>query len=316
MKKFLFNCSIFLLSLVCLSIGLEHVVTNGLKKSKSFYFIDWNRMYNGEINADIIINGNSKAWHHISPKIIDSVIGLNSYNLGIDGYDFMMQKAKFDMYSKYNKTPKIVIQIVGNSTLDKRDDLYQNIQFKPYINDPIIREITKKYKGFSFLDYNLPLVRYLGDSDLLINGLIGFLGYAELQKDINKYKGYEAYDWKWDNSFEEFKKNNPNGKLFNMSEDLMQLFELYLKEQTEQGIKVILVYSPTYYESQKYVKNKQEIINFYKLSTKNKNVLFIDYSNSLITKNKEYYYNSQHLNKKEAELFTSLLVSDLKNLSQ
>jgi len=115
-------------------------------------------MYNGEINADIIINGNSKAWHHISPKIIDSVIGLNSYNLGIDGYDFMMQKAKFDMYSKYNKTHKIVIQIVGNSTLDKRDDLYQNIQFKPYINDPIIREITKKYKGFSFLDYNLPLV--------------------------------------------------------------------------------------------------------------------------------------------------------------
>lgn len=85
MTKFLKNSIIFFVVLVSMTYIADTLITTGLKKSKSYYFVDWNRIYGGKIDADIIINGNSKAYHHISPKIIDSVTRLNSYNLGLDG---------------------------------------------------------------------------------------------------------------------------------------------------------------------------------------------------------------------------------------
>lgn len=312
MKKFIANVFVFLIVILCFCFLSDYLITKGLKKSESFYFVDWNNMYRGNINADLIINGNSKAYHHVSPKILDSLLSINTYNLGIDGYGFVMQKAKYDIYSKYNKAPKIILHIVGAQILDKRDNLYQKQKFAPYISDSIIKNVTKKYNGFSFFERHLPLVRYQSDFNVVPNSVASLIGFSHLFKDASKFKGYEAIDEHWRDDFENFKKKYPNGIDYEINKNSLKHFDNYLKDEIKKGSKIFLVYSPTYMESQKYINNRDEIIKTYKILSKKHGVSFLDYSSNELTTNKSFFYNSQHLNKKGAELFSHILATDLK----
>lgn len=289
MNKFIKKAILFFILIFSIFFITDYLITTGLKKSQSFFFVDWNRIYNSKINADIIINGNSKAWHHISPKILDSIYSTNSYNLGIDGYDFIMQKAKYDVYLNHNVKPKFIIQVVGNQTLTPRKDLFQHIQFSPYINDTIIKNATKHYKGFSEFDLKLPLVRYAGSINILPDSFLSLIGQDELLKDKNKYKGYEGWDKIWDTSFNTFKKNTPKGISPIISIYSLNLFKEYIKRETKKGIKIILIYSPTFHESQNYIVNREDIINTYKNIARENNIPFFDYSSHNITLQKKIF---------------------------
>lgn len=100
MKKIILKALLFFAILFAVLKSLDVFISTGLKKSQSFFFVDWNTIYSGHINADIIVNGNSKAWHHVSPKILDSICNMSSYNLGIDGYDFLA--LKYEYFINYN----------------------------------------------------------------------------------------------------------------------------------------------------------------------------------------------------------------------
>lgn len=264
------------------------------------------------MNADLIINGSSKALVQISPKIIDSVLNLNSYNLGMDGTGFIPQKMQYDLYLKYNKKPEIVVQIVSHGTLYKNVELYKYIKFAPYFDNEEIKKVSKKYKGFSTYDYYIPFIRYSGNPSIVINGLLNTIG-IDLRKD-NKYKGFLAQDKKWDNSFNDFKNNNPDGVSIRIEEHSIKLFENYIAECKNNNINVILVYPPTFMESKKYIKNEDEIVAYYKYIADKYQVPFLDYSDNVLSYSTEYFYNSQHLNRKGAELFTKELSVDIKNL--
>src|SRR6185503_20666141 len=76
---------------------------------------------------------------------------------------------------------------------------------------------------------------------------------------------------------------------------------------TDRGIRLVLVYSPEYVEAQEFTSNRAEIFEaFRKLATKS-GVAFWDYSSVPLTRQRELFYNSQHLNRRGAEAFTSVL---------
>ena len=66
-----------------------------------------NRMYNGEINADIIFLGSSRTYLHINPEVIQANIGLTAWNLAMDGTNFEQHKFTLEEYLLHNQTPKI-----------------------------------------------------------------------------------------------------------------------------------------------------------------------------------------------------------------
>lgn len=292
--------------------ALDKVITAGLKKNTSNVFVDWNRIFNGEIDADLVINGSSIAELQISPKILDSILDVQSYNFGMSGFSFLMQKARYDVFSKNNDEPKIIVQIVGDGTLKKKEGLFRLPQFLPYLNDSIIRSTTKKYKGLSYLDYHMPLVRYSGESETVIKGVASFLHYEPLS--TKKFKGYASNDIPWDNNFEEFVKDHPNGMEMHVSNYIKNLFEDFIKKEKQRGSKVFIIFPPTYYELENYILNRKELLDFYTSISKKYKVPFLDYSKSDFTKRKELFYNATHLNKKGAELFSTKLAADIKRI--
>src|ERR1700747_729442 len=139
MKKIILRTLLFCLAPVPLLYLLQHIVDTGLRKSRYYYYSEWNDLFNGKINADLVVMGTSRAWVQVSPGILDSMLHLNSYNLGMDGTAFKIQYERFKMYMQHNKKPKYILQEVGyTSTLVKSDQLPVLQQFLPYLNDPIV----------------------------------------------------------------------------------------------------------------------------------------------------------------------------------
>jgi len=316
MRKFLKNILLFILSIILLAYPLDLFISYNLKKSNTYVdgeYSTWNDLYNGEINADIVIYGSSRAWVHINPALFEKSFGLATYNLGIDGHNFWLQYLRHKTLLQYNKKPKYIILSVDIYSLQKRGDLYNYEQFLPYmLLEKDIKNYTSSYKGFSSLDYYYPLIRYVGNKNAVMQSIANSLLFFKSKP--KRIKGYEGQDRNWNNDLFKAKQKikHYEGKLDAAS---LKLFNNFLKECDEKDIKVILAYTPEYVDGQSFVKNRKEIITLFENFSEKYKIPFLDYSANEICTKKEYFYNASHLNKRGATLFTNMLIKDLKEKS-
>ncbi|WP_273566581.1 hypothetical protein [Maribacter halichondriae] len=315
MHKFIKN--IILLGLLSLGICyfLDKIVTKGLRKSNMVMYDNLTQLFHGKINADLIVNGSSKAYVQVDPRILDSALNLNSFNLGLDGNNFTAQKMVFDFYKEHNKNPKIVVQVVSNGTLTTTgNNLYNHIKFAPYLNEEKIYSTTKRYDDFSILDYHIPMLKY---AEYPLEVVDGFFSYFNIHFATSPlYKGYLANDIPWDGSFEKFKEANENGVRFELDKESRDLFETYIEDVIHNNTEMILIYPPVYHEFQSFVRNRDEIIAYYETISLKYDIAFFDFSQDEMALNRTYFYNSQHLNKTGAELFTKKLSEKIKTVAQ
>lgn len=289
------------------------LIDRGLKKDNSGEYKEWNDIIHSNINADILIQGNSRANRHISPYAIDTTFNAHSYNIGISGYGFFMQYYRFLFYMEYNKAPKYIIQnIDATMTLAKGDSLYQYSQFLPYLYDTIIKRAVTSYYGLDWKDFYIPLYKYHSLYSEVYSGLL-----ANIHKrsgNNGKYKGFLAEKRRWDNEFEEFKLQHPKGYYYHVNNRTLGLFTRFLEYCKQNNISVIFVCTPEYYEAQKMLINRDSIMHIYKNYSIKYNVPILDYSNDSICRDSNNFYNSQHLNNIGAKKFNTKLVQDLKKL--
>jgi len=312
LKKFIFKISIFSFLLITFFYAYDHVITKGLQKCDYAEFNDWNKILNGSIKSNLIISGSSKAQVQVLPNILDSILKCNSYNLALNGYSFNMQKAKFDTYVSKNNYPKVLIQVVSNKTMQKRKDLFEIDQFLPYLDNKNINKASKEYVGLMSYDYKLPLIRYIGKYYLQYVGFVSFFDLPLKYLKDSKNKGAIAHKKNWDGTFEKFVKQNPNGISYKIEKLSDLKFQSFLLELVNNNVIVFLIYPPTYWESHRYIVNRNEIINYYETNARNNdNVFFIDYSNSTLSYDKSNFYNSQHLNKKGSTIFSKILAKEI-----
>jgi hypothetical protein len=310
MKKFLRNITIFILLALLLASAEDVFLSGILKRSKAGENSVWYDLYNGRINSKVLIYGASRAWVHFDPEIIQDSLHLSAYNLGIDGHTFWLQYFRHKILVEYNARPKLIIQSVEAATLSKRPDLYNSAQFLPYmLNNSEMEEATRSFEGFNFFDYHIPLLRYYGHLEEIKKAF-----WILIKPSLNipdRVRGYKGQEISWNDDFEKARKKM-KAMIIKPDAATIRLFDNFLKECVEKGIKVILVYSPEYIEGQMFTQNRTSMVNLYKSFAQKYKISFYDYSNDPISFQRKYFYNSQHMNKEGAELFTKKLVSDIK----
>lgn len=313
MKKFIIKLLIFCIAPMAVLIPLGYMVDAGLHKSRQFYYAEWNDLFGGKINADMLILGTSRAWVHFSPQIIDSGLHINSYNLGMDATPFNLQYERLKIYLRYNKKPKYILQEVGfNTTLMMSRALPMYQQFLPYLNDSAIWKIyCGQYDNVTLIDKYFPLYKYNNMLPVIKEGLWAYFGKG---RPAIKYKGYQGQDKGWDGSYEEMVKNNPEGITWRINPKALALFKSYIQFCKDNDIELIMVYTPYYYEMKSHINNNQEVSDTLLNVARAYNVPYLNYTEIYLDSSKTYFYNSQHLNKHGSELFTRLLVNDLKPL--
>lgn len=303
---------LFFIPVVLLAYPLDIYLSSQLRKSQACYgeYEVWNDIYSGNINADILIYGSSRAWVNINPKILNDSLNVSVYNLGLDGHNFWLQYLRHLEYLKNNLTPKHIILAVDFNTLHKRSNLYLYEQFLPYmIWNKNIREYTISYNGFNYLDYKIPLLRYFGEKFVLKEAFK--MIFSKPYLITYRKNGYRGVHKSWRDDLKKAKLLMDKYEI-SLDDNSIQLFEKFLLECKMKQINITMVYTPEHIEGQGFIKNRRTVINLYRKFALKHNLQFLDYSNDSICYNKEYFYNSTHLNKTGSELFSKKLLKDLK----
>lgn len=309
---FMIRFLLFLLPVVLLVYPLDCMFSHLLLQKQSKYSGElevWNDVLNSRIHSDMVIYGSSRAWTHFDPEILQEGTGLDVYNLGLDAHDFWFQYARHQYLIEHNPKPEVILLSLDSFCLIRRKDFYNYTQVLPFmLGDRFLYEHTKNYIGFSAPEYFIPLLRYAGESTALASSLSVLIPGANKEK--LRYRGYEGRDEHWNKDFENAKSEYGQMEL-TIEPESRDLFLRFLKECQDDRIEVILVFSPVYVEGQQFIKNRKEIMNFYRDTAESFDISFLDYSSSDICLHKDYFYNSTHLNKTGAELFSHELATDL-----
>ncbi len=309
MKLFIKKNLLFFLPLALLSYPLDLLISSRLKESNTSLgeYEVWSDIYRGSIDAEIAIYGSSRAWVHLNPQIFESKLKKPTYNLGIDGHSFHLQYLRHKEYFKFNKHPKMIILSLDVFTLSKRTELYNYSQFSPYMLwNKTIFDFTSSYKGFSRLDYFIPLIRYKGEKNFSEH-------LFESDTSSYRYKGFKGFDRKWNTNLEDAKKTKTSNYI-SVDSNTVKLFKKFIRDVQKEGVRLVFVYTPEYIEGQDFTENRGEVISFYSSLSKSYEVPFLNYSDSLLSYRKELFYNTLHLNEKGANIFTEKFIADLEVL--
>jgi len=303
MKKFLVILVIFGTGLLGLAFVADFVITKRLQKSTTRMLVVWNDIYSGNLQHDVLIMGNSRAWTQYSPQILDSILGVNSYNIGIDGSHFNRQILRYDTYRRFNTTPKAIIQNIDFATLGITTGLERE-QFFPYFFDDSLKTESSKYENFNILEKYVPAYRYIGYSSMIQEGIKLVGDKADIKK------GYFGIDKPWDGTiFHEVTE-------FEHGQDslILSLFDQYLSKANSENIRVIFVYAPMYIGATKKLKNEEGMFIMFDSIAQKYNIPVLNYNYDPISYDSLNFYNATHLNRKNAELFSAKLAHDIDSL--
>lgn len=306
MKRFLINLGFFFAVLFSTAWCLDKVITDKLQQSNARMFNTYNVIYNDSLKCDAVIMGSSRGLVQYDPAILDSIVGLNCYNISVDGRCIDAQVTMYDFYCHHALKPKYVIQNIEWGTLLMSNG-YEREQYLPYLNDDGIYEHTSKTEGFTWADRWLPLLRYAGYHEVIKEGL-------GLKNKLDRpmiYKGFVPRDDTWDGSvFQQI-----DTLQFSCNPAAVEIFESYLSQCQKAGVIVVMVYAPIYIGvTRKIGLGVQEMFDTYQSFADKYDFPVLNYTYDSLSYDTNYFYNATHLNKKGAELFSTKLAWDLKEL--
>jgi len=308
-KKFFLKSFLFVIILLGCSYGLDFAISNGLSNMQDYRFQSWNDVIQSEVNADIIVNGNSRGLSHFNVEILEEVLNCNAYNLSIGGHPFNIQNMKYNFYLEHNKPPSVIIQNVDFLTINSAQVIgHEREQVFPYIFDSFLQTHLHDF-GFSKMELYLPLIRYFGYQMVIKNGLLQFLKLRNYNSHPS-YKGFYPEKGQWNPT----ELNRLEDITFETDTAAAKLFEQYLTDCKKNEIKVILVNSPVYYRAMNKVSNRDSMTDYFQdISTKNGHI-YLDYTKDDICLDSTNFSVSVHLNEKGAAKFTRKLANDLDSL--
>ena len=311
MKEFLIKIIVFSAILAIGVFTLDYCVTEGLKKTGQEDIKTWNDIFDSRINSDVIILGSSRAKRHYDTKILDTLLSVNSYNMGINGYPFSMSDVQFRIYEKYNKIPKLIIINTDMFFLFRKNEAFNRYQFLPYTNEPLLKKELENIDGFSEYDFYIIGLKYCGEYPAIFLGLSEFFKIRHFHPETEK--GYKGENLKWNgNSLKQVLIGD--SITVNVNPEIVQLFDEFLNYCIKNNIKVAMVYSPEYYKITEFTKNRGEVLNIYHSFSQKYNIPFLDYSTDSLCYDTTYFYNAMHLNKAGAEIFSAELAHDIDSL--
>lgn len=302
--------ALFLLLASIFVAGLDAVVTLGLRRVRTSSYGAYNTALQGRADADLLINGSSRALVHYDTGVLREKTGLPAFNLGRNGSHVDMQLALLKSCLRLNRKPSLVVQNLDMHSLARTEEIYDPVQYVPYLREPELYAGVLKIHPEAWKWRWIPLYGYTVE-DMNFTWTLAFRGWAGLNPREDHFSGFNPRDLRWSRDFERFKEKNPSGITSRMDPEGIAALEQIVDLCLSQGVRIVLVYSPQYHEMLGLVNNREEIFGHFRRIAGRRGVPFLDYSRSPICREQELFYNSQHLNRSGARQFTAELASEL-----
>ncbi len=317
--KFFFKyiLEVFVIVLIT-AFGIQYFADKGLRNLKNTPINDWQNILTGKVNADIIINGSSRAYFGYNSKLIGEVLNSDCFNIGFNAGGYNLQKSKFNIYLKKNRKPKVIIQNIDLSHFFKNTELPDEWQFIPFINNEIINSFIIEYDSkYKYLPY-VPLLKYNQNIQLLKKGIIANFSTSVAKNEKTIY-GFSPQDriFKIDyHNLERIKKDKYDFNEIGFRKEIKEMVYFYFR-RLDKDAKVIFVWAPEHkLRCSLFFPEKGKILinELNRIESENKNFQFIDMRVDEISDHDEYYYDTYHLNAKGADIFSKELAVKIKEI--
>ncbi len=310
MKKFLRHIILFSCILLSLALAFDAYMTNRALHIRTSPFASWNDIYHDSIHSNVLIMGSSRAYVHFNPAVIDTVLHVNSYNLGMNGRPADAQIMKYHIYRQHgNPAPKVILYEVSHGTMQKSNG-YERDQFVPYLPlDKHLWKLCHEQEHFSWPDRLIPCWRYLGRRELM-RKLLALPSSASKEYDASLYKGFHGFDKKWDGNA--LKKQA--SVTYTKDSTILRQFQEFLTECRQEGVQVILIVSPFYIGGTKKMSDYAGMHNMFEGIAQKNGIPLLDYTYDALSLDTTYFYNTMHLNKKGANIFSEKVAQAIDSL--
>ena len=299
MRKYLSKLLFFAFILLIVLTTVDCICSSLMRKSNYRPVQAWEDIIEGGIHADVVASGSSRVWVHIDPDILDTVLRVNTYNLGMDGSSINRQVQKYSIFRKYNSKPRVIIQNIDAWSLGYSIG-YQKEQFFPYFWNKEMRATFFPTEPFSFAEKYIPFYRYHGMNSKWL-----------IPTAPSLHKGYQGQIADWNG--EAYRQQ---GKIeFSVSDTTLCMFHDFLGQTKEEGIKVVFVYAPLFYGAKQKITNIDEMYRLYQDLADQYEIPIIDLSDMWICRDTAFFYNAMHLNKEGAEIYSDSLANGIKRLN-
>lgn len=315
MKRFLKTIVVLLGILLVLNVVLDFAFSRFLGRSQNLIYKSWHVIIHDTIDADLLVMGSSRAWVQYDPHVMDSMLSVNSYNLGLIGSHVKRQIVKYEVYRHYQrKRPSCLIinfDYFGNWNQNVNEG-FQREQYFPHLTNIYIRRLLrlKRQESFSIGELYVPMYRYYSHGALSLMEL----PFGNYEKRYNEECWYKGYYWGMPQEWDGTKFAKIDKVEFSPNQDEVDEFDTFLSEVQKDSIQVIFVCSPIYAGVTKKSINLSEYYVFRSHFSEKYNIPVLDYTDDTICYDTTYFYNATHLNKTGAELFTTKLCHDLDSM--
>jgi hypothetical protein len=301
----------FLAVVLATFVAVQYMIDTGLRRIRTSSFGVFNRIVDGNINATILVTGSSRALTHYDARELTRRTGATAFNIGINGSQTDMQLAVLKTYLRHNTRPALLIHNLDSfAFVTSRQGLAFPDMYLPYLDQPDIYDALKQLDPSWSRARYLPLYGY-AVQDMRFSWAIGLAALTGWNPRETRFAGFEPRQRSWSEDFDRFKQAHPEGVSFPIEPEAERQFEQLVSEVASRGTHVLLVYSPVYYEMLPLDRSRAEVLARFEAIAERYGASVWDYSGSTISKNRNLFYNSQHLNAHGAALFSVSLADRL-----
>lgn len=305
MKKFIFEIlSVFIVVSILLYI-IQFVIDNKASKCYTRYpYPSFNYIYQQQLDADIVIFGNSRAECGYNTMILDTILYSNCFNLGFAGYSFdYIYNLQILPYLEKNIQPKLIILDIGpQAFLEHYNDHFQK-EFLPFLRYSCFNFYISICDEVDVWDKYLPTKYYgmnIKELNVLLQGMDVDTNYLHYKDCFREFK------------IGKYRINFPHN-VYELERDCSIINELkkFIQFIKERNIPVLFVCSPMH-KLDFY--DKCQMNEFWNLmDTIAPDVPKLDYA-LMFESDTMYFAESTHINSLGAELFTTKLAHDIDSL--
>lgn len=295
MKRFIINILVFFGIVAAVDV-VAGKVFGYMQASKAKGRTDVEYHVCKALDEDVLIMGSSRASHHYVPQILEDSLGLSCFNGGQDGNGIVMQYGRWKMLSE-RKVPKLIIYDIEPSFDMVENDNERYIdRLKPFAGDKTVRAymaslfpMERLKLTSSMYRYNYKFLEIL--SDCVVSPAIQ-KGYIPMKGHIRQ----EMID----------AKQNVSAAPPKLDAVKLEYLEKLISEAQGAGCRIVLVSSP-YWKG-----HTQTNFSSIEALAEKYGVAFLNYDESDLAGNPDYFADSMHLNDDGANEFTKDLVTKLK----
>ncbi len=287
---------------------IEQVIQTSLRNETEGTIGKVNAIITKKIDPELSIWGASTAYTHFNANRISDSLGINAFNMGIDGTNIDQFNGLLKEHITNSRNSKfIVLALDIHGALTKRKSLYHIHNWIHHMDNDNINKCFKSIDNKLILKSNyIPFFNLTLYSKHNFRSVIKNINYQE-PTYLFPNKGYLSKAPRKTN----FSKDKL--EMINVSSDTSVYNKI--KENcilaTQKNIKPIIIITPCYKKGLEHLANANKIITWMK-QLENYGVSFYDFSNSNISQDSTLFIDYTHLNNIGAEKLTDKFIQVIK----